>query len=178
MTPPWKGTEISNFKRRIANFSPQNLTETIRSVVPSGTEVNVFPYSIFYPFFEQYLDMVPFALGSLAMSLAAVFVAIAVLSGFNVTASLTIVPIIVLALVNLAGFMRLADIGYGNEMRSRILRTTVNSESRSSLNPVSLVNMVMNVGIAVEFSSHLVQAYSMAADDYPDRLERARCVGD
>ena len=43
-----------------------------------------------------------------------------------------------------------------------------------SLNPVSLVNMVMNVGIAVEFSSHLVQAYSLAADDFPDRLERAR----
>ena len=43
-----------------------------------------------------------------------------------------------------------------------------------SLNPVSLVNLVMNVGIAVEFSSHLVQAYSLAADDFPDRLERAR----
>ena len=43
-----------------------------------------------------------------------------------------------------------------------------------SLNPVSLVNMVMNVGIAVEFSSHLVQAYSLAADEFPDRLERAR----
>merc|ERR1712210_248261 len=66
-----------------------------------------------------------------------------------------IVIIIVLSLVNLAGFMRLADI---------------------SLNPVSLVNMVMNVGIAVEFSSHLVQAYSLAADDFPDRLERARHV--
>ena len=91
-------------------FSAQNLTEMIRSVAPSGTEVNVFPYSVFYPFYEQYLDMVPFALSSLAMSLAAVFVAIVVLSGFNVTASLTIVIIIVLSLVNLAGFMRLADI--------------------------------------------------------------------
>ena len=50
----------------------------------------------------------------------------------------------------------------------------INSQCTPSLNPVSLVNMVMNVGIAVEFSSHLVQAYSLAADDFPDRLERAR----
>ena len=49
---------------------------------------------------------------SLAVSLAAVFVAILLLSGLNVTAALTIVAIIVLALVNLAGFMRLADIRY------------------------------------------------------------------
>ena len=62
------------------------------------------------PAFMQYLDMVPFALSSLAVSLAAVFVAILLLSGLNVTAALTIVAIIVLALVNLAGFMRLADI--------------------------------------------------------------------
>jgi hypothetical protein len=36
--------------------------------------------------------------------------------------------------------------------------------------------MVMNVGIAVEFSSHMVQAYSMVADEYPDRLERAKHI--
>ncbi len=61
-------------------------------------------------FQTQYLDMAEFSIKSIAMSLAAVSVVIFVLSGFNVTSSATIILIIVMALVNLAGFMSLIGI--------------------------------------------------------------------
>ena len=44
---------ISDIEGDCVFHSIQNLTEMLRAASPPGTEVNVFPYSIFYPFYEQ-----------------------------------------------------------------------------------------------------------------------------
>lgn len=103
--------------------------------------VNVFPYSIFYVFYEQYLTMWPDTLFSLGVSLAAIFVVTFILMGFDFVSSLAVIITITMIIINIGGLMYWWNI---------------------SLNAVSLVNLVMAVGIAVEFCSHLVHSFTVS----------------
>lgn len=133
--------EALRFARRIA----EELTETI------GLDgVEVFPYSIFYVFFEQYLSIWSDALSSLGYSLLVVFIATFILTGFNLFSSCVIILIVLMILVNMAGLMYIWSI---------------------SLNAVSLVNLVMAVGIAVEFCGHIVYNFQMSTEE--DSVKRA-----
>ena len=64
-------------------------------------KVNVFPYSIFYVFYEQYLTMFEDTLTSLGISLGAVFIVTFVLSGFDLKTSIVTILIIVMILIDL-----------------------------------------------------------------------------
>uniref|UniRef100_A0A6P7FAH1 NPC intracellular cholesterol transporter 1 homolog 1b-like n=1 Tax=Diabrotica virgifera virgifera TaxID=50390 RepID=A0A6P7FAH1_DIAVI len=119
-----------------------NLTDTIG--------VEVFPYSVFYVFYEQYLTMWSDTLFSVGISLLAIFVVTFFLMGFDIFSSIVVIITITMILVNLGGLMYWWHI---------------------TLNAVSLVNLVMAVGISVEFCSHLVHSFSMSMK--PTRLERA-----
>jgi Niemann-Pick C1 protein len=55
-----------------------NIEEMFRE---KGKDLKVFPYSIFYVFYEQYLTIWGDALGSLGLSLAAVFVVTFIVTG-------------------------------------------------------------------------------------------------
>nr|CAH7739258.1 unnamed protein product [Callosobruchus chinensis] len=112
--------------------------------------VEVFPYSVFYVFYEQYLTMWPDTLFSVAVSLVAIFLVTFLLMGLDVFSSLTVIITITMILVNLGGLMYWWHI---------------------TLNAVSLVNLVMAIGISVEFCSHLVHSFSTSVK--PTRLERA-----
>lgn len=136
------------WSRRLAD----NLTEMLSG--EEGYEVNVFPYSFFYVFYEQYLNMRDNALQSLGISLAAVFATVLILTGFRFRSAILTIMVIFLILINLAGAMVLLGI---------------------SLNAISLVNLVMTVGISVEFCSHIVAAYGKS-DKSDDKLERAKRV--
>ncbi|KAG8296955.1 hypothetical protein J6590_045798 [Homalodisca vitripennis] len=110
---------------REARMIADNITEMINTNIQKlggNTMVNVFPYSVFYVFFEQYLTMWPDTLKSIGISLGAVFLVTFVLIGLDLVLSLIVVITITMIIVNLGGLMYFLDI---------------------TLNAVSLVNLVM-----------------------------------
>ncbi|KAJ2940417.1 hypothetical protein O0L34_g97 [Tuta absoluta] len=138
---------------RAARNVAANLTETInRNLRETGVNktVNVFPYSVFYVFYEQYLTQWPDTLKSMGISVLSIFIVTFLLMGFDLFSALVVVITITMIVVNLGGLMYWWNI---------------------SLNAVSLVNLVMAVGIAVEFCSHLVHSFSVSAGDC--RISRA-----
>ncbi|KAK7790450.1 hypothetical protein R5R35_009492 [Gryllus longicercus] len=125
-----------------------NITRTINNVLAAAGRApeepyEVFPYSVFYVFYEQYLTMWTDAIFSLGISLMAVFIVSFVLLGFDVGSALVIVITITMIIIDLLGMMYWWDI---------------------SLNAVSLVNLVMAVGISVEFCSHTVHAFAKSSE--------------
>ncbi|KAJ8964878.1 hypothetical protein NQ314_004560 [Rhamnusium bicolor] len=130
---------------RYARHIARNLTRTLD--IPG---VEIFPYSVFYVFYEQYLTIWKDALESLGYSLILVLVITFILTGFNVFSSLVITATVTMIIVNMMGLMWLWDI---------------------TLNAVSLVNLVMSVGIAVEFCGHIVHYFDYSQKD--SALERA-----
>ena len=67
----------------------------------STKHVNVFPYSIFYVFYEQYLTMVEDTAISLAISLGSVFAVTFILGGFDIKNAVVTTFTIILILVSI-----------------------------------------------------------------------------
>ncbi|XP_012153850.1 Niemann-Pick type C-1a isoform X6 [Megachile rotundata] len=137
---------------RAARAVSANITDMINSnlkSIGSTSTVEVFPYSVFYVFYEQYLTMWPDTLYSIGISLVAIFVVTFLLMGLDIFSSVVVVITITMIVVNIGGLMYWWHI---------------------TLNAVSLVNLVMAVGIAVEFCSHLVHSFSVSVK--PTRVER------
>ena len=126
------------------------MTKTINENMTSENHVNVFPYSIFYVYYEQYLTMWDDTIRSMGISLGSIFLVTFVLMGFDFTSSLIIIITILFILVNLGAVMYWWDI---------------------TLNAVSLVNLVMAVGISVEFCSHITRTFSLEQGE--DKVKRA-----
>ncbi|XP_070506187.1 NPC intracellular cholesterol transporter 1 homolog 1b-like [Chironomus tepperi] len=105
--------------------------------------IEVFPYSIFYVFYEQYLTMWPDTAWSLAISILSIFIVTFVLMGFDIKLSMVVVLTITMILTNMCGLMYFWSI---------------------TLNAVSLVNLVMTVGISVEFCTHLVHSFRSSSE--------------
>ena len=99
--------------------------------------LNVIPYSVFYIFFEQYLYIERVAAICIGLALAAVFLVTLLLLG-NVLASFMIVLVVFIIELDLLGVMTLWSI---------------------NLNAVSVVNLVMAIGISVEFCVHIFHSY-------------------
>ncbi|XP_034834594.1 NPC intracellular cholesterol transporter 1 isoform X1 [Maniola hyperantus] len=138
---------------RAARSISADISETLnRNLQASGKNVtvNVFPYSVFYVFYEQYLTMWPDTLKSMGISVLSIFLVTFILMGFDLFSALVVVITITMIVVNLGGVMYWWGI---------------------SLNAVSLVNLVMAVGIAVEFCSHLVHSFSVSGGG--SRVDRA-----
>nr|XP_033342938.1 NPC intracellular cholesterol transporter 1 isoform X2 [Megalopta genalis] len=137
---------------RAARAVSANITDMLNSHLISYGEtggVEVFPYSVFYVFYEQYLTMWPDTLHSIGISLFAIFVVTFLLMGLDIFSSVVVIITITMIVVNIGGLMYWWHI---------------------TLNAVSLVNLVMAVGIAVEFCSHLVHSFSVSVKT--TRVER------
>uniref|UniRef100_A0A8C2PQS4 Niemann-Pick disease, type C1 n=1 Tax=Cyprinus carpio TaxID=7962 RepID=A0A8C2PQS4_CYPCA len=129
----------------------RELTDNITQAIgPQNKTYSVFPYSVFYVFYEQYLTIIYDTAFNLGMSLVAIFVVSTVLLGFELWSAVLVSFTIAMILVNMFGVMWLWDI---------------------SLNAVSLVNLVMCCGISVEFCSHIVRAFSVSTKS--SRVDRA-----
>ncbi|KAF4517183.1 hypothetical protein B566_EDAN005615 [Ephemera danica] len=100
--------------------------------------------------YSHYLTMWPDTLKSLGMSMLAIFVVTFLLMGLDVFSSLAVLITITMIVTNLGGIMYWWNI---------------------SLNAVSLVNLVMALGISVEFCSHLVHSFSVSMCE--TRVQRA-----
>lgn len=142
---------------RSARKISQNITQMIQAKLRLNhvdeneiSKVNVFPYSVFYVFYEQYLTMWPDTIKSMGFSVLAIFLVTYILMGFDIHSSLVVVITITMIVVNIGGLMYFWNV---------------------SLNAVSLVNLVMAVGISVEFCSHLVHSFSVSMEE--TRVRRA-----
>ncbi|XP_043844297.1 NPC intracellular cholesterol transporter 1 isoform X1 [Dromiciops gliroides] len=123
---------------RKARMVATNITE---SMGLQDKNYRVFPYSVFYVFYEQYLTIVDDTIFNLGVSLGAVFLVTTVLLGCDLWSAVIMCVTIAMILVNMFGVMWLWGI---------------------SLNAVSLVNLVMSCGISVEFCSHITRAFTMS----------------
>lgn len=118
-----------------------NISTTINEVLRNNSvdsEVMVFPYSVFYVFYEQYLTMWRDTLKILGVSVAGIFIVTFVLMSLDITSALILMLTIIAIVADIAGIMYWWNI---------------------SLNAVSLINLVLALGISVEFCSHILHFY-------------------
>lgn len=113
--------------------------------------IQMYPYSIFHIFFEQYLYVVRDSIWLLGGALLGV---LAVCWAFTASlwASSIILLVVGMILMDLLGVMYLWGI---------------------QLNAVSVVNLTMALGIAVEFCAHIVHAFLVAPGGRAQRMQTA-----
>ncbi|CAF1029966.1 unnamed protein product [Rotaria sordida] len=111
----------------------------------------VFPYSVFYVFYDQYLTIWHNLIVNLSISFGAVFLVTFILLGFDIHTSFLILLCVFMIVIDMFGVMYLWHI---------------------ELNAISVVNIVMSVGIAVEFCAHIARYFAVSQGT--NRLHRAK----
>ena len=121
----------------------------IASDISEQQGIKVFPYSKFYIFFDQYASIVDLAATLLGSALALILVVTSILLG-SLATSLVVTLTVIMVVTDILGTMALAGV---------------------SLNAISLVNLVICVGIGVEFCAHVARAFM-----FPSKavMEKAR----
>ncbi|KAG9542023.1 multidrug efflux transporter AcrB transmembrane domain-containing protein, partial [Aureobasidium melanogenum] len=108
----------------------------ISNDITTRTGVEVFPYSKFYIFFDQYVSIVRLSGALIGGALGFILVLSSVLLG-SLATGLVVTLTVGMTVVDIIGTMSLAGV---------------------SLNAVSLVNLIICVGISVEFCAHIARA--------------------
>jgi Niemann-Pick C1 protein len=124
----------------------------IASDIEHRTGAKVFPYSLHYVFFDQYEHIVPTAIYVVSLALVAILLITSLLLGSWRTGA-TVTFTCFLAVTTVTGVMGFWGI---------------------SLNAISLVNLVISLGIAVEFCSHIARAFMGAGSGVPYDKEGRR----
>ena len=111
--------------------------------------ISIFPYSKFYIFFDQYASIKKLTGALLGSAIAIILIISSVLLGSIATGAIVTITVVMIV-VDVIGTMALAGV---------------------SLNAVSLVNLIICVGIGVEFCAHIARAFM-----FPSRsvLEKAK----
>ncbi|KAF8405539.1 hypothetical protein HHK36_010446 [Tetracentron sinense] len=141
-TPLNKQSDYVNSMQAAREFS---------SRVSESLKIQIFPYSVFYMFFEQYLDIWRTALINIAMALGAVFIVCLVIT-CSLWTSAIILLVLAMIVLDLMGVMAILNI---------------------QLNAISVVNLVMSIGIAVEFCVHITHTFSVSSGDRGKRAKEA-----
>ncbi|KAK4636528.1 NPC intracellular sterol transporter 1-related protein 1 [Fulvia fulva] len=111
--------------------------------------IEVFPYSKFYIFFDQYATIAKTSVGLVGAALACTLVITSFLLG-SILTGLVVTMTVIMIVVDIVGTMAVVGV---------------------SLNAVSLVNIVICVGIGVEFCAHIARAFTVPSASV---LERAQ----
>ncbi|KIW62777.1 hypothetical protein PV04_10910 [Phialophora macrospora] len=111
--------------------------------------IDVFPYSKHYIFFDQYSSIIRLTATLLCVAVAIIFILSSLLLGSLLTGAVVALTVIMIV-VDIIGVMAVAGV---------------------SLNAVSLVNLVICVGIGVEFCAHIARAFMFPSKSV---MERAR----
>ncbi|KAL7274839.1 niemann-Pick type C-related protein 1 [Rhizina undulata] len=121
----------------------------IAKAVGDSSGKKVFAYSKFYIFFDQYATIVQMTASLIASAIACIFIVSTILLG-SVKTGFVVGVTVGMIVVDVMGVMALWGV---------------------SLNAVSLVNLVICVGIGVEFCAHIARAFM-----FPNRsdLERVK----
>ncbi|PRT53829.1 Niemann-Pick type C-related protein 1 [Wickerhamiella sorbophila] len=135
----------SNFRTSFVPLRSQNdyidaynAARRVAEDISESTESAVFPYSVFFIFFAQYTSIVQDSVLVLSAAFGLIFVVAAVLLG-SVRSSLIVTAVVAIMTANIAGMMVLFGV---------------------TLNALSLVNLVICVGIGVEFCIHIVRSFT------------------
>ncbi|GAA6005586.1 hypothetical protein JCM10207_005259 [Rhodosporidiobolus poonsookiae] len=138
------GVELSHFRTYHTPLTTQSdfiealaAARRISQDLERRTGATVFPYSVFYVFFQSYATIWSTTREVLTFALSAVFLLSSLLLGSFRTGAVVALTTF-LALFAVLGGMGAFGI---------------------SLNPLSLVNLCVSVGIAVEFSAHVARAF-------------------
>lgn len=121
----------------------------IADTVSKEQNIKVFPYSKFYIFFDQYATIIRLTGTLIGSALAIIFVLSSLLLG-SIATGFIVTLTVAMIVVDVIGTMALAKV---------------------SLNAISLVNLVICVGIGVEFCAHVARAFM-----FPSRsvMEKAK----
>lgn len=110
----------------------------IAKSIEEASGINTFAYSPFYIFFAQYVTIIRDSIVLISCALAAIFLVASFLLGSFQT-SLVLVITVIMIITDIVGIMALWGV---------------------NLNAVSLVNLVICVGIGVEFCVHIARAFT------------------
>ncbi len=127
-------------------LTPQDFISAVRSTrqlvanLRSSLGLDLYAYSMFHVFFEQYLTVYRDGLLLVGLPLLSILAVSWALTA-SLWGSVMLVAVLASLLVHLLGAMLLAGI---------------------QLNAVSLVNLAMALGIAVEFCAHVVHSFNVA----------------
>ena len=113
------------------------IVDEVKKFIPS---LDIFSWSPFYVYFVQYVNIVSLTFGLLTGAIAIIWAVCTVLLG-SIRSSTVMTITIASIMINMGGVMSLWGI---------------------SLNAVSLVNLVICCGLAVEFTIHITRAYTVS----------------
>lgn len=126
-------------------------------LAPGGT---AFPYSLFYVYYAQYSYIQGVAIQNLVMAAGAVFLAVlSISSGATATFVSVCVASIAVGIVGFLWLLNPAEVDV--------------AEARVDINAVSVVNLVMAVGLSVEFCVHVAAAFGAKQGTRTDRVKQA-----
>nr|DBA32150.1 TPA: hypothetical protein GDO54_007891 [Pyxicephalus adspersus] len=129
----------------------EDITKSLRNIPGTDPDFHVFPYTITYVFYEQYLTIVQEGLFTLALCLLPTFAVCCILLGMDLRSGLINLITIFMIIIDTVGVMTLWSIDY---------------------NAISLINLVTAIGISVEFVSHLTRSFAMSSK--LTKVERAK----
>jgi Niemann-Pick C1 protein len=117
--------------------------------IGNSQDISIFPYSKFYIFFDQYASIKKLTGTLLGSAVGLIFIVSSVFLGSIATGAIVCMTVVMIV-VDVMGTMAVAGV---------------------SLNAVSLVNLIICVGIGVEFCAHIARAFM-----FPSRgvMEKAK----
>uniref|UniRef100_A0A8C6X6Y4 NPC1 like intracellular cholesterol transporter 1 n=1 Tax=Naja naja TaxID=35670 RepID=A0A8C6X6Y4_NAJNA len=148
---PLRSSQENTAALKVMRQLAANITATLREVPGTDPNFQVFPYTITYVFYEQYLTITTVGLINLALCLVPTFAVCYILLGLDLRSAFINLLTIIMIIVDTVGAMNLWGIAY---------------------NAVSLINLVTAVGISVEFVSHITLSFAMSKQ--PTKVERSR----
>ncbi|KAI8145976.1 patched family-domain-containing protein [Fennellomyces sp. T-0311] len=113
--------------------------------------ISVYPYSVFYVFFEQYSYIAMMALELLGLAILSIFIITSTLLG-SMRSGIIVMLVVIMILIDVMGVMTLWGV---------------------SLNAVSLVNLVICVGISVEFCCHIARGFMVSSGSREERAGKS-----
>ncbi|KAL7827292.1 hypothetical protein SRHO_G00330100 [Serrasalmus rhombeus] len=128
-----------------------NITMAMRMIPGTAEDFEVFPYSVTYVYYEQYISILYEGVVNICLCLVPTFVVCCILLGLDLRSGFLNLLTIVMITVDTVGVMTLWSIDY---------------------NAVSLINLVTAVGISVEFVSHTTRSFALST--LPTKVERAK----
>ncbi|KAF7141231.1 hypothetical protein RHSIM_Rhsim06G0006500 [Rhododendron simsii] len=166
-TPLSKQVDFVNSMRATREFS---------SRVSSSLKMEIFPYSVFYIYFEQYLDIWRTALINLAIAIAAAYLSFNRLD--DAMRSICCLLDYYMEFMELSNHLTRSGDDYCGydafclHSQDEVMQGVM-AILNIQLNAVSVVNLVMSVGIAVEFCVHITHAFSVSSGDRNHRTKDA-----
>jgi Niemann-Pick C1 protein len=145
-------TSHTPLKTQADFINAQASARRISDYLSKEHNIDVFPYSKFYIFFDQYASIIRLTGTLLGAAIGIIFVVSSVLLGSLATGAV-VATTVVMIVVDIIGTMAVAGV---------------------SLNAVSLVNLVICAGIGVEFCAHIARAFMFPSRNMLEKSPKLR----